>query len=275
MTFLDNKLLPEAEAPAIPIITTKTPTNIGNHPLYCATMNILLFNSNELSSLGHLLIEDARRQSHLLKVIRPKLGDTLRVGQINGALGLGKIISHTEYATRLEIQLNQNSPALLKLKLLLAVPRPKMMRRILQTCATLGVSEITLLNSAKVEKSYWQTPVLHPENIHDNLILGLEQAGTSQLPLVHKAELFKPYVEDKLDDWAGNSRRLLAHPRNAQACPIASQNDTTLAIGPEGGFTNYEVEKLIQQGFIPFSLGPRIMRVETAIPVAISRLCAL
>ena len=238
-------------------------------------MNILLFNSNELSSLGHILIEDARRQSHLLKVIRPKLGDTLRVGQVNGALGLGKIISHTEYATRLEIQLNQNSPALLKLKLLLAVPRPKMMRRILQTCATLGVSEITLLNSAKVEKSYWQTPVLHPENIHDNLILGLEQAGTSQLPLVHKAELFKPYVEDKLDDWAGNSRRLLAHPRNAQACPIASPNDTTLAIGPEGGFTNYEVEKLIQQGFIPFSLGPRIMRVETAIPVAISRLCAL
>merc|ERR1712127_1165953 len=100
MTFLDNKLLPEAEAPAIPIITTQTPTNIGNHPLYYATMNILLFNSNELCSLGHLLIEDARRQSHLLKVIKPKLGDTLRVGQINGALGLGKIIFHTECATQ-------------------------------------------------------------------------------------------------------------------------------------------------------------------------------
>jgi 16S rRNA (uracil1498-N3)-methyltransferase len=70
-----------------------------------------------------------------------------------------------------------------------------MMRRILQTCATLGVSEITLLNSAKVEKSFWQTPILQPLNVYNHLILGLEQAGTTQLPLVHKAELFKPYVK--------------------------------------------------------------------------------
>jgi len=150
-----------------------------------------------------------------------------------------------------------------------------MMRRIIQTCATLGVSEITLLNSAKVEKSYWQTPILQPQSIYENLILGLEQAGTTQLPLVHKAPLFKPYVEDKLDQWAGQSRRLVAHPRDAQQCPNASQQATTLAIGPEGGFSEYEVDKLIQQGFTPFSLGPRIMRVETVIPVAISRLCAL
>ena len=238
-------------------------------------MNILLFKLDELSSTGHILITDRRRQTHLTKVIKPKLGDTLRVGQINGDLGLGKVITHTEYETQLEILLNQTSPIPLGLKLLLALPRPKMMRRILQTCATLGVSEITLLNSAKVEKSYWQTPILQPENIQNNLILGLEQAGTTHLPLVHKAKLFKPYVEDQLDHWAAMSRRLVAHPRNAHACPEASQKDTTLAIGPEGGFTDYEMDKLVEQGFVPFSLGPRIMRVETAIPVAISRLCAL
>ena len=238
-------------------------------------MNILLFNVNELSASGHLHITDPRRQAHLTKVIRPKLGDTLRVGQINGHTGLGTIINHTQQETWLEIALTQNSPAPLALKLLLAVPRPKMMRRIFQTCATLGVSEITLLNSAKVEKSFWQTPVLQPLNVHNQLILGLEQAGTTQLPLVHKAELFKPYVEDKLNYWAGFSRRLVAHPRQAQACPQASQQATTLAIGPEGGFTDYEVDQLVAQGFIPFSLGPRILRVETAIPVAISRLCAL
>ena len=238
-------------------------------------MNILLYNADELSSTGQIHITDPRRQTHLAKVIRPNIGDSLRVGQINGAIGLGKVISHSEGETRLEITLSQNSPPPLALKLLLAIPRPKMMRRILQTCATLGVSEITLLNSAKVEKSYWQTPLLQPESVYNNLLLGLEQAGTTQLPLVHKAELFKPYVEDNLSHWAGNSRRLVAHPRNAHACPDASQQTTTLAIGPEGGFTDYEVDKLTEQGFIPFSLGPRIMRVETAIPVAISRLCAL
>ena len=92
---------------------------------------------------------------------------------------------------------------------------------------------------------------------------------------MHKAQLFKPYVEDKLDQRAGQSRRLVAHPRDAHQCPLANQQATTLAIGPEGEFTEYEVDKLIQQGFTPFSLGPRIMRVETAIPVAISRLCTL
>ena len=238
-------------------------------------MNILLYNADELSSTGQIQISDPRRQTHLAKVIRPNVGDSLRVGEINGAIGVGKVIAHSECETRLEITLSENSPPPLALKLLLAIPRPKMMRRILQTCATLGVSEITLLNSAKVEKSYWQTPLLHPEKVYNNLLLGLEQAGTTQLPLVHKAELFKPYVEDKLNHWAGNSRRLVAHPRNAHTCPDTSQLATTLAIGPEGGFTDYEVDKLNEQGFMPFSLGPRIMRVETAIPVAISRLCAL
>jgi 16S rRNA (uracil1498-N3)-methyltransferase len=238
-------------------------------------MNILLFNADELSSTGQIQITDPRRQTHLTKVIRPVIGDTLRVGQINGAIGLGTVMAHSELETRLEITLNQTSPAPLALKLLLAIPRPKMMRRILQTCATLGVSEITLLNSAKVEKSYWQTPFLYPISIYNNLLLGLEQAGTTQLPLVHKAQLFKPYVEDSLNAWAGDSRRLVAHPRNAHTCPNTSLQATTLAIGPEGGFTDYEVDKLVEQGFIPFSLGPRIMRVETAVPVAISRLCAL
>lgn len=238
-------------------------------------MNILLFNANELSCAGHLHITDSRRQTHLHQVIRPNIGDTLRIGQINGQLGLGTIIAHTEQHTKLEVSLNQNSPPPLALKLLLALPRPKMIPRVLQTCATLGVLEITLLNSAKVDKSYWQTPCLQPLNIYKNLLLGLEQAGATQLPLLHKAELFKPYVEDHLMQWAGHSQRLVAHPRNAQVCPKASSQPTTLAIGPEGGFTDYELDKLAEQGFTRVSLGPRILRVETAIPVAISRLCAL
>ena len=220
--ILSNKLFPEADAPAIPIITTQTPTNTSNQPLYYAAMNILLFNACELSSLGRLRITDLRRQTHLHRVIRPKIGDTIRVGQVNGSLGLGKVMLHCEQQTKLEVSVTQNSLPPLALKLLLAVPRPKMMRRILQTCATLGVAEITLLNSAKVEKSYWQTPLLKPLSIYNNLLLGLEQAGTTQLPLVHKTELFKPYVEDHLSAWAGHSRRLVAHSRGTQACPNAS-----------------------------------------------------
>ena len=216
-----------------------------------------------------------RRLQHLRQIHRANSGDILRVGEIDGLMGEGEILEINDEFATLAISLHQPPPDKLPLSLVLALPRPKMLRRILRTIAELGVPELHLINSYRVEKSYWQTPLLHPENVYNNLLLGLEQAGTTQLPLVHKAELFKPYVEDKLNHWAGNSRRLVAHPRNAHACPDASQLATTLAIGPEGGFTDYEVDKLSEQGFIPFSLGPRIMRVETAIPVAISRLCAL
>lgn len=238
-------------------------------------MNILLFNPEELDQNQILTLSEERRHSHLYKVIKPAIGDSVRVGQINGQIGVGRVIHHDAQGSKLAIELTQDAPPALPLKLLLAVPRPKMLRRILQTCATLGVTEITLINSAKVEKSYWQTPFLQPEQIHDNLLLGMEQGGLTHLPQVSSAKLFKPFVEDHLADWAGDTQRLVAHPRDAQEAPAPSLMPTTLAIGPEGGFTDYEVDKLAEQGFTSVSLGSRILRVETAIPVAIAQLMKL
>ena len=238
-------------------------------------MNILLFNPEELDQDQILTLSDERRHTHLHKVIKPKMGDSVRVGQINGKIGSGKVIQQDSQGTKLAIALTDDAPPALPLKLLLAVPRPKMLRRILQTCATLGVAEIKLINSAKVEKSYWQTPFLQAQQVHENLLLGMEQGGLTHLPEVSSAKLFKPFVEDELDNWAGATRRLVAHPRHAQDAPAASLAATTLAVGPEGGFTDYEVDKLAEQGFTSISLGPRILRVETAIPVAIAQLMKL
>ena len=238
-------------------------------------MNILLFNPEELDKDQILTLSDERRHIHLHKVIKPDLGDRVRVGQINGKIGTGKVIQHHSKGTKLAITLTDEPPPALPLKLLLAVPRPKMLRRILQTCATLGVAEIKLINSAKVEKSYWQTPFLQPEQVHENLLLGMEQGGLTHLPRVSSAKLFKPFVEDDLATWAGNTQRFVAHPRHAQDAPATSLTPTTLAIGPEGGFSDYEVDKLAEQGFTSISLGSRILRVETAIPVAIAQLMKL
>jgi RsmE family RNA methyltransferase len=238
-------------------------------------MNILLFSASELGPNQILSINDTHRQQHLSKVLKPQLGDSLRVGEINGATGIGKVLQHDANSTQIHIQLTQPGPTQLPLQLLLATPRPKMLRRILQTCATLGVMEVKLINSAKVEKSYWQTPLLQPEQVHTNLLLGMEQGGLTHLPKVTMAKLFKPFVEDKLGHWSANTRCLVAHPRDAKASPPPNLTPTTLAMGPEGGFTDYEVDKLQQQGFTSFSLGARILRVETAIPIAISQLMRL
>jgi RsmE family RNA methyltransferase len=136
----------------------------------------------------------------------------------------------------------------------------------------MGVKEIYLINAYRVDKSYWSTPVLSESSIREHLILGLEQAGDTQLPKVHLRKRFKPFVEDELPSLVNNKRALIAHPYNATMCPEPSDEETLIAIGPEGGFIPYEVDLMQQQGVQAIHLGERILRVETAVPVLLSRL---
>jgi RsmE family RNA methyltransferase len=147
-----------------------------------------------------------------------------------------------------------------------------MLKRIFQSCSTLGVKKLILINSVRVEKSYWQTPLLHAEKIKEHLLLGLEQGVDTQLPIVELQKRFKPFVEDELPALAKGQRSLVAHPYRAHPCPASEPRDTLLAVGPEGGFISYEVEKLIAAGLTPIEIGPRILRVETALPFLLAKL---
>jgi RsmE family RNA methyltransferase len=136
----------------------------------------------------------------------------------------------------------------------------------------MGVKRIFLLNSYRVEKSFWQSPVLEPESIQRQLVLGLEQARDTILPEVFLRPLFKPFAEDELPELIKDTLPLIAHPTAQRPCPRDVRQPVTLAIGPEGGFIPYEVEKLILCGFHAVHLGERILNIETAVPYLISRL---
>jgi RsmE family RNA methyltransferase len=140
-----------------------------------------------------------------------------------------------------------------------------MLKRILQTVATMGVERLVLMNSYRVEKSFWHSPFLQPEAIEHELMLGLEQARDTVLPEVILEKRFKPFVEDRLANLSADTLRLVAHPIAEQLCPRTVNQPVTLAIGCEGGFIPYEVDLLAQQGFMPVELGERILRVETAV----------
>ena len=206
------------------------------------------------------------------QVHQAKVGDQLKVGHLGGLMGSGELLNLSDTHAELRVKLDQPPPPKLPLTLLLAMPRPKMFRRILQHCATLGVAEIILLNSYRVEKSFWQTPFLQPEQIEENLLLGLEQARDTILPRVRIEKRFKPFVEDRLPGILADSLALVAHPGDYPPCPRAVSQHTTLAIGPEGGWIPYEVDKLVDAGFQPVQLGARILRVETAVTALIGRL---
>lgn len=234
-------------------------------------MNLLLLEEADFIAADRVVLRD-RRLTHMQEVHRSEVGDSLRVGRINGLMGSAELLRLEAGEAELRVSLDQSPPAKLPLTLVLALPRPKMLRRVFQTVATMGVSKVILVNSYRVEKSFWQTPFLEPEAIRENLILGLEQARDTVLPEIIIEKRFKPFVEDRLPQLAAGTLGLVGHPGNYPPCPRAVDEPITLAIGPEGGWIPYEVEKLHEAGLQPVQLGERILRVETAVTALLARL---
>ena len=234
-------------------------------------MNLLLFTAADRLDDQRIRVT-GRRLQHLRQVLGAVIGDELRVGELNGLTGLGRVLDVSAQQAILSVELRESPPAKLPLCLVLALPRPKMLRRILRSVAELGVAELHLIHSYRVEKSYWQTPVLQQEALHGYLLQGLEQSRDTVLPIVTCHRRFKPFAEDTLPAMASTRQSLLAHPGDFPSCPRDLQRDTLLVIGPEGGFIPYEVEKLEHAGCQPVSLGARILRVETAVTALLGRL---
>ncbi|MVW74548.1 16S rRNA (uracil(1498)-N(3))-methyltransferase [Pseudomonas xionganensis] len=234
-------------------------------------MNLLLLEDGDFIAEDRVRLS-GRRLKHMLEVQQVAPGDSLRVGRLNGLMGSGQVLQLDTEQAELSISLDQAPPAKLPLTLLLALPRPKMLKRVLQTVSSMGVQRLILLNSYRVEKSFWQTPFLTPEAIREQLILGLEQARDTVLPEVIIEKRFKPFVEDRLPALAAGTLGLVGHPGDYPSCPRVVEQAVTLAIGPEGGWIPYEVEKLAEAGLQPVQLGARILRVETAVTALLARL---
>lgn len=252
-------------------------TNIRyNYPLYSHTMlfntmNLILFSAHELNQQQQLRLSDERYQQ-IRHIHRSQAGDSVRVGMINGLMGTGQILAIDEQQVSLAVDLRITAPEKLPLTIILALPRPKMIRRIFRTITELGVSELIIINSYKVEKSFWQSPAINEAKIRSYLIDGLQQAKDTVLPKVSFYKRFKPFVEDDLPTLSAGSKKLIAHPDTGTVCPLAINCPTTLAIGPEGGFTAYEVDKFLAAGFSGIHLGPRILKVENALTVLTAKL---
>jgi len=210
------------------------------------------------------------RFDHISEILKSKKNDLLQVGLINGKLGTGKVIEITGQYTDISVTLDKDPPLPASLTLLLALPRPKILKRTLKHITVLGVKKIFLINSFRVDKSYWQTPVLDKEKIKDIFLNSLEQSCDTVLPELFMKPLFKPFVEDELPDIIKNTIPVIAHPKAANTLVDISGKHFTLAVGPEGGFIPYEIKKLKECGFEEYNFGERILPVETAVPGIIS-----
>lgn len=194
------------------------------------------------------------------------------VGVANGGMGRGRVTTLDDEVLELEIAIEAEPPLPADVTLVLAVPRPKVLNRVIASAASLGIKRIVLVNAWRVEKSYWSSPRMAPDNLREQAILGLEQAKDTILPVIDVRRLFRPFVEEELPELARGTLALVGHPRAAEPCPRAVPGPITLAIGPEGGFIDAEIASLTRVGFTSVSLGSRVLRVETILPVMMGRL---
>lgn len=232
-------------------------------------MNLILLFPEDFVAGGEVRLA-GRRLAHVVQVHRAAVGDTLAVGVAGGRMGRGEVTRLDREALEMRVTLDRDPPAPLPATLVLALPRPKVLNRVIASVTSLGVKRIFLVNAWRVEKSYWKSPRLAEENLLLQRILGLEQARDTVLPAIEVRRFFRPFVEDELPAIIEGTRALVAHPGPAAAIPGHSDGPLTLAIGPEGGFIAQEVASLERIGFERVSLGERVLRVETAVAVALA-----
>ena len=233
-------------------------------------MNLLLINEDHLTD-DTATLTDPRQLKHIQQHLKLNVGDSIKIGMRDGLKGTATITGLCDTALILDnILLTEPPPPKLPLTLIIALPRPKVLRRLIMDAVTLGAERIILLHSYRVEKSYWQSPFL--QQIDDYIQLGLEQAGDTVWPQVELKQRFKPFVEDELPALCQDKIALVAHPYAQQVCPAQIEQPCVLVIGCEGGFIPYEIELLQKNGCQPVSLGTRILRTETAVAHLIGRL---
>ena len=251
-------------------------------------MNIIALTDSDFSASGtpaqfeQCVLQD-KRATHIHRTLKSTIGDTLRVGLVNGLLGTAIISAMTNNTSTndtttndtvtLHVTLEDQPPAPLPITLFLALPRPNMIARLLRDVTSLGIKNIHLFHSEKVEKSFWQTPTLFPETIREKLTEGLSQARDTVLPQVHTHQQYRAMLDTVLPASLATHVGILADPYSPQAVlPAQFEQPLALVIGPEGGFTDKERDDFLQLGCKPLWLGSRILRVETAVLTAVGNL---
>lgn len=229
-------------------------------------MNLILVEATELDDRSVVSLSDDRAR-HLLAVLKAVPDQDVRVGVLDGPVGTGRVTSIVDGVVELQCTFEETPPRP-PVDLLLAVPRPKVLRRLWAQIAALGVGRVILTNAARVERNYFDTHILDPLGYRPLLIEGLQQARDTRVPVVSIHKQFRVLVEDDLDTFAGSALRLVADPGApdtiADAVAAASAPRVLLAVGPEGGWNAFELGLLRAHGFRGVGLGARTLRTDTA-----------
>jgi len=238
-------------------------------------MNIIILTSEDCFREGQYRIYD-ERFVHIKTILKSENNDIIEIGILNHARGKGKISEITDNYVIIEIiELFKTSKSDCKIEIICALPRPQTLKKVLLTCSTMGVSKLHLIKSEKVEKSYFHSPLLKEENYTKYLIEGLSQGKRTIPPKVFIHNKFKMFFETSFYTSDKNNIYLLAHPNTnnyLNKFNVANRKTIVVAIGPEGGWNDFEVGLMQEKGFELFKISESILRVENAVTAALSQI---
>lgn len=240
-------------------------------------MNLILLHPDEVND-ARAVLSDARAR-HIRKVLKAEPGKGLRIGMLNGSFGTGVVKALDSGAVELQCSFDPEPPPKPRVDVLMAMPRPKVLKRMWAQLAALGVGKVVLLRSEKVERYYFDSHVIEPDFYNKLLVEGLQQARCTHLPEVQIEPLFKPYVEDRFESEFCDHLKLLADPsggKHIQGFQVLEESQRVLlGIGAEGGWTPYELDMLQERGFELIGMGDRILRTDTATIALLAQLDAV
>lgn len=268
-------------------------------------MNIVLFSDDDCAAPdcindGCVFYKNDERYLHIKKILHLKEGDVFKAGIINGKIGEA-LISHLS-EEKIVFSFCPNTPdkniadkgadknkdrkdayevekiplPLPPIKIILGFPRPIQLRRILRDAASLGFAEIVLCGTELGERSYLKSNLSSPEEIKKYLLDGISQAGQTMLPEFSFCNSVKEALKNlKTASFKGSKVLLdIGHFPSLSTFKMKKGEELTIAIGSERGWTQNEREAFFSEGFIPYSMGKRILRTETALTSALSVLLA-
>ncbi len=234
-------------------------------------MVMRVFERQVLASGANITLGE-RNQQHLIRVLRLGPDDNFVIFNGDGGEYGAQIVSVGKRETTVQIGTRREplTESALLTHLGQVMSKGDRMEYAVQKATELGVTEITLLSSSRCDVKFDADRLgKKREHLQMVAVAACEQSGRVRVPEVHPPMELAKWIA-KVDA----QLKLLLHPGNGDATLPTTCNSVALLIGPEGGLTPEEVVAAQSKGFITFTLGPRVLRTETAPAAALAVLQA-
>lgn len=216
---------------------------------------------SETAITGPLATLAGSEAHHLLHVMRAKPGDRVMLFDGSGA----EFLAQVQRTRRAEVQLEildrseVNRERAVPITLGVAMPKGDRQKWLVEKAVELGVGVLVPLET---ERSVAQPGAEAVSRLMRSVIEASKQCGRNKLMRIEPAQRWPEFLRST----AAIDLRLVAHPvlQRPAAPPTTRPAAVALAIGPEGGLTDDEVAQALAAGWQQVSLGPRILRIETA-----------